>query len=338
MVEFYPQPYSAYGVGGGLIPIPVSGGGGGSSSFSTSANQSQSRSQSGSYIPNYSETPILENIANYSASMAPQVYQWGMQQYANNQGNIDSLMRNALTYASPQRIAADMGMAESGAAQGAEAGRQSALSDLQSYGIDPSAGRYAGLDQANRVQSAASVAGAGNQQRMADVATGNAMQQQAISSGIQNAAQVGYGAANAANQFAGTGMNLKYSPLGQTSSGSSESSGSSFSGSGSGGSTGYNNTGGVGSTPVSTGVPTANFAVGGQVGYQPGGDVSYADSPSGGAQTDDVNANLNAGEFVIPKDVSAWLGQEHFYKLMAKARKDRATMGSGGAKVGYGAN
>src|SRR4249920_1198126 len=101
-------------------------------SQSESAQQSTSQQQSGSYIPNYSETPILEGIAQYASQMAPQVYQWGMEQYANNQGNIDALMRNALTYASPQRIAADMGMAESGAAQGAEKGRQSALSDLQS--------------------------------------------------------------------------------------------------------------------------------------------------------------------------------------------------------------
>ena len=119
--------------------------------------------------------------------MAPQVYQWGMEQYTNNQGNIDALMRNALSYASPQRIATDVGQAEAGVQQGAEAGRQSAIQDLQSYGIDPSAGRYAALDQASRVTSGAAAAGAGNQQRMADIAQGNAMQNQAISSSLQNA-------------------------------------------------------------------------------------------------------------------------------------------------------
>jgi hypothetical protein len=51
-----------------------------------------------------------------------------------------------------------------------------------------------------------------------------------------------------------------------------------------------------------------------------------------------VNANLNAGEFVVPRDVAQWKGQEYFYKLMAQARKDRATVGTGGEKVGYGAN
>jgi hypothetical protein len=40
----------------------------------------------------------------------------------------------------------------------------------------------------------------------------------------------------------------------------------------------------------------------------------------------------------VPKDVTAWLGQQHFYKLMAQARKARAMAGNDGAKVGYGAN
>jgi hypothetical protein len=248
------------------------------------------------------------------------------------------MMRNALSYASPQRQAVDMGQAEAGVAQGAEAARQSAISDLQSYGIDPSAGRYAGLDRADRVQSAASVAGAGNQQRMADVATGNAMQQQATSAGLQNV-QTGYGAANAANQLLGTGMSLKYSPLGQQSQGTSQSSGSShsFSDGGSGGGSG--GPGGLAMWQQGPVGPGSMMAAGGPVGYQPGGYVPADDSPSGGQQVDDVNANLNVGEFVIPRDVAAFKGQEHFYKLMAKARKDRATMGSGGApQTGYGAN
>jgi hypothetical protein len=317
-------------------------GGGAGSTQSQSESTNQSASQSGSYIPNYSETPILENIAQYSAQMAPQVYQWGMDQYNRNQGNIDALMRNALSYASPQRQAVDMGMAESGVAQGAEAGRQSAISDLQSYGIDPSAGRYAALDQASRVTSGAAAAGAGNQQRMADIAQGNAMQNQAISASLQNV-QTGYGAANAANAFAGTGMNLKYSPLGtqstSESSGQSESTSMGTGTSGSGSGLKYTNAYGVpwgqgGSSGVGS-----MMAAGGPVpddDATTGGYVSQALSPSDGAQTDDIPAQLNANEFVVPRDVSLWKGQEFFYKLMAQARKDRAMAGTG--KVGYGAN
>ena len=238
----------------------------------------------------------------------------------------------------PQRIATDVGQAEAGVQQGAEAGRQSAIQDLQSYGIDPSAGRYAGLDTANRVMAGAAAAGAGNQQRMADIATGNAMQNQAISSSLQN---VGQGIAGdqcrqrlrqdrnvAAILAAGHCLIRRLAidrAIGQRG-------------------TQYRRWRFryiVDSAPaVILGklFATGPMAAGGPVGYQPGGNVSYADSPSRGAQTDDVQANLNAGEFVIPKDVAAWLGQEHFYKLMAKSRKDRAMAGSNGAPAtGYGA-
>jgi hypothetical protein len=42
---------------------------------------------------------------------------------------------------------------------------------------------------------------------------------------------------------------------------------------------------------------------------------------SGGAGVDDVPAQLTAGEFVIPKDVMAWKGQEWAQKEIMKARK-----------------
>ncbi len=50
-------------------------------------------------------------------------------------------------------------------------------------------------------------------------------------------------------------------------------------------------------------------------------------SPSQGMATDDVPARLNAGEFVVPKDVAAWKGHEFFQKLIDQSRKAR-TMGS----------
>jgi len=70
-----------------------------------------------------------------------------------------------------------------------------------------------------------------------------------------------------------------------------------------------------------------------------GGFVSRELSPSGGSKVDDVQARLNAEEFVIPKDVAMWKGKEFFYKMIAQARKNR----SGGGKpeqaqTGYGAS
>ena len=64
--------------------------------------------------------------------------------------------------------------------------------------------------------ASAAAAGAGNQQRMADEAAGNAMRNQAISASLQNT-QLGFEAAKAMNALLGTGMQLKYPPLGQRS-------------------------------------------------------------------------------------------------------------------------
>jgi len=70
--------------------------------------------------------------------------------------------------------------------------------------------------------------------------------------------------------------------------------------------------------------------VGGAVDATDGAFVPPQLSPTGGAVTDDVPAvtnqgarvQLNAGEFVLPKDVTAWKGKEFFQKLIDKARTD----------------
>lgn len=54
-----------------------------------------------------------------------------------------------------------------------------------------------------------------------------------------------------------------------------------------------------------------------------GGFVPRSASPSGGRMTDDIPARLNADEFVIPRDVTKWKGQEFFHKLIADSRKRR---------------
>lgn len=58
-------------------------------------------------------------------------------------------------------------------------------------------------------------------------------------------------------------------------------------------------------------------------GGTPGGYVSPDQSPSGGAVTDDVPAQLTAGEFVIPKDVTQWRGQEYWVDEIDKARQEQ---------------
>ena len=366
---------------------------------SQGGNTAQSFSQS--FIPNYSQTPILESIAQYAENMAPQVYDWGMSTYAKNQGQINQLLNSANSFASGARLAADVGQAEAGVQQAGEAGRQSSIRDLQSYGIDPSAGRYAELDKANRVQTAAAAAGAGNQQRMADIAQANAMRQQGISASEQNA-MFGNQVGQTANAFLGTAIRLPYSPLGTSgqsqssgfnvSSGQNQSRGSTLGPgwqaggggfpSGGGGAAGggtrwdsqpqesqpyisgydpYANLGtqpsggvwpGGGGTPdystdTSLDAGTAageSIATGGGGSYAEGGEVPASLSPSAGLQTDDVDADvddgskakINVGEFIIPKDVAQWKGEEFFHNLIAKSRKIRATGGAPqAAHVGF---
>jgi hypothetical protein len=76
----------------------------------------------------------------------------------------------------------------------------------------------------------------------------------------------------------------------------------------------------------------------GSLAYDDGGDVRGGAggvvpdelSPSGGAIPDDIpaqvsdggQAQINAGEFVIPKDVSSWLGQKELQKLIMKSRQE----------------
>lgn len=48
-------------------------------------------------------------------------------------------------------------------------------------------------------------------------------------------------------------------------------------------------------------------------------------SPSGGAAVDDVTAQVSAGEFVVPKDVTAWYGEKYMQGLIDKARKEMQT-------------
>lgn len=75
---------------------------------------------------------------------------------------------------------------------------------------------------------------------------------------------------------------------------------------------------------------TQPFAEGGQVfdeDLTSGVSENFVDpsmSPSGGEETDDVHAMVNAGEFVMPKDVTSWYGEKYMQGLIDKARKEMA--------------
>lgn len=67
-----------------------------------------------------------------------------------------------------------------------------------------------------------------------------------------------------------------------------------------------------------------------------GGHIPYEISPSHGHVTDDVHANLNAGEFVIPRDVTGYMGQKFFQDVIKKARSANMSDPAHGSASGGG--
>ena len=99
-----------------------------------------------------------------------------------------------------------------------------------------------------------------------------------------------------------------------------------------------------GAAGKSLGSAAGGMAKGGMV-YADGGGVAPAGpnyvppdaSQSRGAITDDVPARLNVGEFVFPKDVVAWRGEQWAHKEIMKARQEREKMtAESGAEPGEG--
>jgi len=124
------------------------------------------------------------------------------------QPEYQSLVNDANNSSSQARIQQAMGAAESGVAQSFNGQRQAALSDLQSFGVDPSSGRYAELDAAERTQQAAAQAGAGFQAEQATEATGRGLRSEALQIGSAMPGQA-TAAYNAAGQSATAAENAQ---------------------------------------------------------------------------------------------------------------------------------
>ena len=95
------------------------------------------------------------------------------------------------------------------------------------------------------------------------------------------------------------------------------------------------------------GIP--GFGEGGVIPDDPDAEARIADpemSPSGGAIEDDIHAEirqrqpaqLNAGEFVMPKDVVQWLGEKGMQQFILKARKEMAGPTASASPAGDGAS
>ena len=256
----------------------------------------------------------------------------------------DEYIDKAKDYASPGRMEVEAGKAEADVAAQFGAARQSAQDRLEAYGVDPSSTRAGALDLGTRIAQGAAQASAGNQARTATEQTGNQMLLQAIGLGQNLPAQASaeyQGSLAAGNQAVNTG-------LATTASGAQTM--------GTGQTWGALGQGALGnwSSMLSTDFKNkmdqnkadqeASSGWGSALGTIAGTALSFAAeggvipdeaSPSGGAVTDDISAQpgpdtppvqVNAGEFIIPKDVTQWLGEKGIQQLILKARKE---MGGG---------
>lgn len=270
----------------------------------------------------------------------------------------NQLSREAQESASPAKLEAAAGAASAGVSQQFELARTAAEDRLESFGMDPSQMRSRALDTSVRTQEAAARAGAANQARAQQEAVGRALRSEAINVGRGYPGQI----AQTYNTALQSGQQGVGSQLNATASGASTmGTGMQWQGMGNSAlgqwgntlNTGHSNAmasynaeaaanplgqalglvGGIG-----LGMANKKFGL-----FEEGGAVPqphalpasgspavtgmYVDplaSPSGGAQTDDVPARLNVGEFVVPNDVTRWKGEEFFQKLIKQSREAKA--------------
>lgn len=317
----------------------------------------------------------------------------------------DKMAADALSYASPERKALEMGRASAQVATQFDAQRTAALQNLEGFGVDPSSTRYAALDIGTRAAQAAAQAAAANQTGQMVDATGRALQSEEVNVGRGYPGQVAgtYGTALAAgnqainsglaatasgaNNLYGAGNSAVNAGLGLTASGVNSIFGagntainSNLASTASGANTmgtapGWSGLG-IGALGTQAGAVNAgtgalgtwgniinqgyanqveaykaqqssSSGIGGILGGiagaviskwedggaiptpdatpTPGGAIPVTSSVSRGAVSDDVHAMLTPGEFVVPKDVMQWKGEEFFQGLIAKSRENRQT-------------
>lgn len=270
----------------------------------------------------------------------------------------DQFLRTAESYTDPQKVNDRAAAAAGDVSQQFDVARANAQRQLEAYGIDPTQTRAQALDLGTRTQEAAARASAMNTSRRQDVLTGQQMLGQAIGQGQQTAArglqesalgiQAGSAAVNSDLATTASGANTmgtapQYTGIAN----------SALAGAASTTNTAYQNqldrykanqqsSSGLGSLLGSVaGYGLKSYDSGGRIGtaiaglFEDGGAVPTDDemhagirvtremSPSGGAETDDVPARLNAGEFVLPADTVRWIGEKHLQQLIAKSGEER---------------
>ena len=254
----------------------------------------------------------------------------------------NQLVADAQDYASGARLDRDMGRAQAAVGQQFDAQRDNAMRNLEAFGVDPTSTRFAALDRIAGTQQAAATAAAGNQAVLTDEAMGRALRSEAINVGRGYPGQsVGFGqlgmqAGNSAanTQLATTNMAAQTTGTPMTWQGMGNQNIATW---GNVLHQGYQdqiaaynaansqNSGWGSVLGAGIGLAAKFIEDGGAVDgdMTPGGAIPVSSSPSNGRVSDDVPAQLTAGEFVFPKDVMQWKGEEWAQKQIEKAREDK---------------
>ena len=223
------------------------------------------------------------------------------------------------------------GAAAAGAGQQAELATEATGRQLLAQSI--ATGQQLPGQAINAVNSAYQGIGGAENATLANANTGvaltgsaNPYMQTAISGKLPPVGNVSSSAGQNTSQCTSEGTSIPVSPppmVPQVTDAGNPSSGGGGGGGGSGNYTqnisGSYSIGGARGGAIPGGVSFANGGDATQGGYVP-----QSASPSGGINVDDVPANLNAEEFVIPRDVARWKGEEFWHKEIAKSRAARA--------------
>lgn len=268
----------------------------------------------------------------------------------------DQYIANAERYNDPSQVNDRAASAAGDVTQQFDVARENARRQLEAYGVDPTQTRAAALDLGTRTQEAAARASAMNTSRRQDAVTGQQMLGQAIQQGNTTAArglqesalglQAGQSAVSNDLATTASGANTmgtapQYTQIANSALSSSAATmnqsyqneldrykANQQSSSGLGGLLGtvagyglksYDSGGRIGTAIAGL------FDEGGAVpdDIHEGISVDRGMSPSGGAQTDDVPARLNAGEFVLPADYVRWVGERSLQREIAKSKQER---------------
>lgn len=245
----------------------------------------------------------------------------------------------ARSWDTPERREQMAGQAQAAVASQFEQARTAAAQQLEAFGVDPSSTRYAALDLGTRTQQAAAAAGAGTKAIQDVEMQGMGLKSQAINTGRgyqQNVNQtVGTGSSAGAagtgglTSFFGTSSNAMTAPVAWFNAGN-QAQGNAI--------TAFNNSyrnpiyaqqinqqGQQGMMSGISGLMNSVMSLeeGGAI-PQSGGHVPAGADPYRGAIPDGVNARLSEGEFVIPREVVEWEGQKNIYKMIDRAKQERA--------------